>query len=355
MRRLYRAKGRADLQPTALVAADLDLLFECVPELRGRSGTIARALLPGPFTLVLPNPASPLPLAHRLESGGDRRPRARPRRRGARGSRRGRRVRRHEREPPRRPRSETVDDVPAGAPGGRRRDRGRRRAAGHAVDRPRPHRPGAASSFVRAPFRPTRRSRARRPPRLASSRTSRKEPAWPSPRTRSTASAPPAWPTSTPRSPICSSREAERQRGQIELIASENFTWPSVLEAVGSVPTNKYAEGYPGKRYYGGCEVVDEIEQLAIDRAKSLFGAEHANVQPHAGAQANMAAYFALLQPGRHDPRAAARPRRASDPRPQGQLLRPALLGRPLRRLAARRTSSTTTRCSPSRRSTGRS
>ena len=93
-------------------------------------------------------------------------------------------------------------------------------------------------------------------------------------------------------------RELERQRGQIELIASENFTWPSVLEAVGSVPTNKYAEGYPGKRYYGGCEVVDEIEQLAIERAKELFGADHANVQPHAGAQANMAAYFALLQPG---------------------------------------------------------
>jgi len=93
-------------------------------------------------------------------------------------------------------------------------------------------------------------------------------------------------------------RELERQRGQIELIASENFTWPSVLEAVGSVPTNKYAEGYPGRRYYGGCEVVDEIEQLAIDRARDLFGAEHANVQPHAGAQANMAAYFALLQPG---------------------------------------------------------
>ena len=93
-------------------------------------------------------------------------------------------------------------------------------------------------------------------------------------------------------------RELERQRGQIELIASENFTWPSVLEAVGSVPTNKYAEGYPGKRYYGGCEVVDEIEQLAIDRAKALFGAEHANVQPHAGAQANMGVYFAVLEPG---------------------------------------------------------
>ncbi|MEN3341836.1 MAG: glycine hydroxymethyltransferase, partial [Actinomycetota bacterium] len=93
-------------------------------------------------------------------------------------------------------------------------------------------------------------------------------------------------------------KELERQRGQIELIASENFTWPSVLEAVGSVPTNKYAEGYPGKRYYGGCEVVDEIEQLAIDRAKELFGAEHANVQPHAGAQTNMAVYMAALQPG---------------------------------------------------------
>jgi glycine hydroxymethyltransferase len=92
--------------------------------------------------------------------------------------------------------------------------------------------------------------------------------------------------------------ELERQRGQIELIASENFTWPSVLEAVGSVPTNKYAEGYPGKRYYGGCEVVDRIERLAIDRAKALFGAEHANVQPHAGAQTNMAVYMAVLQPG---------------------------------------------------------
>jgi glycine hydroxymethyltransferase len=92
--------------------------------------------------------------------------------------------------------------------------------------------------------------------------------------------------------------ELERQRGQIELIASENFTWPSVFEAVGSVPTNKYAEGYPGRRYYGGCEVVDEIEQLAIDRAKELFGAEHANVQAHAGAQTNMAVYFAVLKPG---------------------------------------------------------
>jgi glycine hydroxymethyltransferase len=93
-------------------------------------------------------------------------------------------------------------------------------------------------------------------------------------------------------------QELTRQRGEIELIASENFTWPATLEAVGSVPTNKYSEGYPGRRYYGGCEVVDEIEQLAIDRAKALFGAEHANVQPHAGAQTNMAVYFATLDPG---------------------------------------------------------
>src|SRR4030088_244784 len=93
-------------------------------------------------------------------------------------------------------------------------------------------------------------------------------------------------------------RELERQRNQIELIASENFTWPAVLEGVGSVATNKYAEGYPGKRYCGGCEVVDEIEQLAIDRAKELFGAEHANVQPHAGAPTNTAVYMAALDPG---------------------------------------------------------
>jgi glycine hydroxymethyltransferase len=92
--------------------------------------------------------------------------------------------------------------------------------------------------------------------------------------------------------------ERRRQQGGLEMIASENYTSPAVLAAQGSVLTNKYAEGYPGRRYYGGCEVVDEIEQLAIDRAKELFGAEHANVQPHAGAQTNMAVYMAALQPG---------------------------------------------------------
>lgn len=92
--------------------------------------------------------------------------------------------------------------------------------------------------------------------------------------------------------------EYDRQRRNIELIASENIASPAVILAMGTVLTNKYAEGYPGKRYYGGCEVVDVIEQIAIDRAKQLFGAEYANVQPHSGAQANLAAYMAVLQPG---------------------------------------------------------
>src|SRR6187399_634681 len=92
--------------------------------------------------------------------------------------------------------------------------------------------------------------------------------------------------------------ELHRQNSGLELIASENFVSQAVLEAVGSVLTNKYAEGYPGKRYYGGCEFVDVAESLAIARARELFGAEHANVQPHSGAQANMAVYFSLLKPG---------------------------------------------------------
>lgn len=92
--------------------------------------------------------------------------------------------------------------------------------------------------------------------------------------------------------------EKEREQNHIELIASENFTSPAVLEAMGSVLTNKYAEGYPGKRYYAGCEYVDKIEQIAIERACKLFGADHANVQPHSGSQANLAVYFATLKPG---------------------------------------------------------
>src|SRR2546423_12241276 len=92
--------------------------------------------------------------------------------------------------------------------------------------------------------------------------------------------------------------EVRRQSEGLELIASENFVSEAVLEAMGSVFTNKYAEGYPGKRYYGGCEYADVVENLARDRAKQLFGAEHANVQPHAGSQANMEAYAAVIQPG---------------------------------------------------------
>src|SRR5438552_18998462 len=95
-------------------------------------------------------------------------------------------------------------------------------------------------------------------------------------------------------------REGARQANGLELIASENFVSEAVLEAAGSVFTNKYAEGYPGKRYYGGCEWSDVVEQTAIDRAKELFGADHANVQPHSGSQANMAVYLAALEYGEH-------------------------------------------------------
>src|SRR5436853_6197985 len=93
-------------------------------------------------------------------------------------------------------------------------------------------------------------------------------------------------------------KEERRLAYNLEMIASENFVSEAVLEAMGSVLTNKYAEGYPGRRYYGGCEVVDVVEDLAIARAKELFGAQHANVQPHSGAQANMAVYFTVLKPG---------------------------------------------------------
>jgi glycine hydroxymethyltransferase len=107
------------------------------------------------------------------------------------------------------------------------------------------------------------------------------------------------WPTSTDTELFdLIGREVERQNTTVQLIASENFTSPEVLRATGSVLTNKYSEGYPGKRYYGGNEVIDQVEDLARERAKALFGAEHANVQPHSGANANMAVYFALLEPG---------------------------------------------------------
>src|SRR3990170_1050147 len=92
--------------------------------------------------------------------------------------------------------------------------------------------------------------------------------------------------------------EIERQEWELELIASENYVSEAVLEAMGSVLTNKYAEGLPGKRYYGGCDIVDEVEALAIERAKALYGAEHANVQPHSGSTANQSVYWAALDPG---------------------------------------------------------
>ena len=114
--------------------------------------------------------------------------------------------------------------------------------------------------------------------------------------------------------------ERQRQEDHIELIASENYASPRVLEAQGSVLTNKYAEGYPGKRYYGGCEYVDIAEQLAIDRAKQLFGADYANVQPHSGSQANQAVYIAVLKPGDTILGMSLGARRPPDPRLAGQL-----------------------------------
>ena len=109
--------------------------------------------------------------------------------------------------------------------------------------------------------------------------------------------------------------EYKRQARNIELIASENIVSEAVMAAMGSVLTNKYAEGYPGKRYYGGCECVDEVENLAISRVCQLFGAKYANVQPHSGAQANMAVYQALLQAGRHRDGHEPGQRRSPDPR----------------------------------------
>ena len=130
--------------------------------------------------------------------------------------------------------------------------------------------------------------------------------------------------------------ELERQRTTIELIASENFASPAVLAAQGSVLTNKYAEGYPGKRYYGGCEQVDKVEVLAIERAKELFGAEHVNVQPHSGSQANEAAYAALIEPGDKVLSHGPGPRGAPDARDEDQLQRQDLRLRPLRRRRGR-------------------
>ena len=116
--------------------------------------------------------------------------------------------------------------------------------------------------------------------------------------------------------------EAVRQEDHIELIASENYASPRVLEAQGSELTNKYAEGYPGKRYYGGCEFVDVVEQLAIDRAKALFGAAYANVQPHAGSQANAAAYLGAIECRRYNSRDVLSRRRSPDTRCVCEFLR---------------------------------
>ena len=128
--------------------------------------------------------------------------------------------------------------------------------------------------------------------------------------------------------------EIDRQRNGLEMIASENYTSPAVMQAMGSVLTNKYAEGYPGHRYYGGCEFVDVAEDLARNRAKQIFGAEHVNVQPHSGAQANTAVYFSTLAAGRRRAGPRPGPRRTPDPRHEAEHLGQALPFLQLRRSA---------------------
>src|SRR6185437_6409471 len=216
-----------------------------------RAGAAERRAVPaGPLHVGRPEPRSALSLADRADARGDRRPPARPAAAGARAARPSWCGVRDERERRRRPRS-------APRRGRARRDSRRVRAAGCRVDGDRSHRPGAA----RAPG-------GRPSPAVASRGMPLAQETFAHLKTAGLADV-------DPEIAALLTRELERERGEIELIASENFTWPSVFEAVGSVPTNKYAEGYPGRRYYGGCEVVDEIEQLAIDRAKELFGAEH--------------------------------------------------------------------------------
>jgi len=282
VRALSALKRRSPGQPIALVAAGVDALVELIPELP------LQGLLVGPFTLVVPNPARRLPwlTGARPDSIGVRIPvvtgPAAEVLAGI-GAIAATSANVHGAPDPNRlsdVSTEILEGVGAALDGGR--------PSGQAVDRDRPHR-------ARAPRAP-RRCRAGG----GGSRTGRGV------ASRGMATAPltledlrtAGLADVDPEVAALLEQELERERGEIELIASENFTWPAMLEAVGSVPTNKYSEGYPGRRYYGGCEIVDEIEQLAIDRAKALFGAEHANVQPHAGAQTNMAVYFAVLQPG---------------------------------------------------------
>ena len=149
--------------------------------------------------------------------------------------------------------------------------------------------------------------------------------------------------------------ELERQQRTLEMIASENFVPQAILECQGSVLTNKYAEGYPGKRYYGGCEYVDIIEQLAIDRAKALFGAEHANVQPHAGAPDQRRRLPRAAAAGRHDHGPRAAPRRPPHARHEAQRVRAPVRHRALRGLARDEPASTWTRSSASPTSASRS
>jgi glycine hydroxymethyltransferase len=274
LERLYRLKDRDPKQPSALLAPDVDTLLAAVPELDER---VLRALLPGPYTLILPNPARRFSwlCGDTPEKIGVRVPELPEEARRA--LERAGPVVATSANAPGGPDPARVEDVPAEL----------RAAAAAILDAGElPGTPSTVLDLTGVEPKVLRAGAGRSIPVMSIAQETFQH--------LTTAGLADVDPDVA----ALLGKELERQRGQIELIASENFTWPSILEAVGSVPTNKYAEGYPGKRYYGGCEVIDEIEQLAIDRAKELFGAEHANVQPHAGAQTNMAVYMAVLQPG---------------------------------------------------------
>ena len=278
--RLYALKGRAPEKPAAVMFFDRERALDALPEL-GRPHTRARsqALLPGPVTLLLPNPRHRYPLACGPDPDtlGLRVPRL-PSLAQARVA-----VLQSSANHAGEADARTLAGVPADI----------RDGADLVLDGG--ELPGTPSTVI-----DLRRYEDTGEWSIVRTRGARSRGGWYGPRMSDLQPDYFERPLADvdPEVAAAIGREVERQQRTLEMIASENFVPEAVLECQGSVLTNKYAEGYPGKRYYGGCEHVDVIEQLAIDRAKALFGAEHANVQPHAGAQANTSVYHALLQPG---------------------------------------------------------
>src|SRR5262249_37125204 len=263
----------------------------CLASVAARTGHVT-CLAPaaGAADARRPEPGAPVPLADGNEPRRAGHPRPEPARNHARDRGEHRRRRRDERQPRGRAGPPPFRGRARGDPRRRRSCRRRGRGARHAFDCRRPDRPGSAH-----PARGRRPCSRDAPPTAGASTIHVMAVAAQQTFQQLTTA---GLDQVDPQIADLLAQETERQRNQIELIASENFTWPAVLEAIGSTPTNKYAEGYPGKRYYGGCENVGQIEKLAISPAKELCGAEQPNGQPPAGAQTNMAAYMAALQPG---------------------------------------------------------